>query len=145
MPRILGKKIHERKIYDAIGEGDITFYYRLPTTNERIKYNANLFAMRGANKLQNKSFETRLEMGLAIVTGFKEGDFVVEKEGKLQPISSQQNSPNYYADWKNYLREETPELVVALAALVFDAASTSAPEMESEGEAIDVGEERKNS
>lgn len=145
MARRLGQQINEMVITDSLSGSDITFYYRMPSITERVKYQSGLFSLRGGNRLQVKSFETRLSYGLEIITGFKEGDFEIEQDGKWVAISSQQDSPNYYAGWKAVLRKDAPDLVSALAAAVFESASASATVGEEGESSVEEPIERKNS
>jgi hypothetical protein len=57
-------------INDARSGSEIELYYRNPTTQEEVEYQAKLFKRQGKKMLIN-AFGTRLEMGLKILTGFR--------------------------------------------------------------------------
>jgi hypothetical protein len=104
-------------INDTRSGTEIELYYRNPTTQEEIEYQSKLIKRKGKKVLIN-AFETRLQMGLKILTGFREGDFGVD--GK--PISSDPSSPNYREDWKDLLKEYAADIVTAFAFAVFEGA-----------------------
>jgi len=59
-------------INDTISGDKIELYYRLPTTEEMVDYQSHMFRRQGKKLLIN-AFETRLNYGLKILTGFREG------------------------------------------------------------------------
>ncbi len=103
------------KIQDAISGSEIELYYRMPTTQEMVQYQSKLIKKQGKKVLMN-AFETRLEMGLKILTGFRDGDFGIDGS----PISSEPSSSNYREDWKDLLKETAADIVTTLAFNVFE-------------------------
>ncbi len=104
-------------INDARSGSEIELYYRNPTTQEEVEYQAKLFKRQGKKVLIN-AFSTRLEMGLKILTGFREGDFGIE--GK--PIASDPQSPNYKENWKDLLKDSAADIITAFSFSVFEGA-----------------------
>ena len=104
-------------INDARSGTEIELYYRTPTTQEEVQYQSKLIKKQGKKMLIN-AFETRLEMGLKILTGFREGDFGYD--GK--PIASDPSSSNYREDWKELLRNFAADIVTVFAFHVFEGA-----------------------
>ncbi|MBT9169275.1 MAG: hypothetical protein DDT19_02631 [Syntrophomonadaceae bacterium] len=112
-------------VHDAVSGSELELYYRTPTTSEMVQYQSKLFRRAGKKILIN-AFETRLEMGLQILTGFRDGDFGID--GK--PISCNPNSENYREDWKELLKETAADVVTAVAFTVFEGARTDVSELE---------------
>lgn len=104
-------------ITDARSGSEIELYYRTPTTQEEVQYQTRLLKKQGKKVLIN-AFETRLEMGLKILTGFREGDFGVDGT----PISSDPSSPNYREDWKELLKQGAADIISTFAFHVFEGA-----------------------
>lgn len=142
MPRILGAAENSLKINDPQGGEPITFFYRNPTNKERAQYQTNTFKVRGAGRVEIKTFETRLEFGLRIITGFREGDFLVEENGKPVPFSSKEGTRYFRPDWKSLLERDAGDLIAFLAAFVFDGVTSATDEETHEPE---EPAERKNS
>lgn len=123
-------------INDARSGSEIELYYRNPTTQEEVEYQSKLFKRQGKKMLIN-AFSTRLEMGLKILTGFREGDFGIE--GK--PISSDPQSQNYKENWKELLKENAADIITAFSFAVFEGAridTGTEMDFESVGEAEDI-------
>lgn len=110
---------NELVIDDTISGSKITLFYRQPETEERVRYQQNLWERKGKKVLVNA--EMRLGMGLKIMTGFKDGDFGYAKK----PISCDPNSPNYRADWKELIKKTSADIAIALAVAVFEGIGTS--------------------
>lgn len=102
-------------IQDARSGSEIELYYRNPTSREEALYQAKIVKRKGS-KVVLKTFDTRLEFGLRILTGFRVGDFGVDG----QPISSVPGSPGYREDWKDIVAEGASDIVRALALTVFE-------------------------
>ena len=116
MPRLLKDQPCEVTFDDRISETRITLFYRLPTTQERIKYSNSLVSKR-RNKIETSMGEARLKYGAAILLGFKEGAFETDK-GLL---ASDPKAPHYDPDWKNIVRKYAPDVIAILAFHVFEA------------------------
>ena len=93
------------------------FYYRMPTTKERVQYRAGLFERKG-NKIINRVFEQQVKFGAKVVTGFRKGSLAIQ--GK--PISSDQSDPDYREDWKELLMKGCPELLAVVGKTAFEGA-----------------------
>ena len=151
--RIIGKGITNKiTITDPIGGGSVEFSYRTPTTEERQRYNSALFSAKG-RKVKVTVAEARQKYGLIILTGIREGDFLhadqadhADQTGEVNapavPVSSDQSSPNYRADWKSLVASYASDLVETMAAHVFEGARVqSIDDQEDEAETEDHAEE----
>jgi hypothetical protein len=101
-------------ILDSRSGSEIELYYRTPTTEEEVAYQSKLFR-RAGKKVVLDGF-TRLEYGLKVITGFREGDFCVGD----QKISSDRESPSYREDWKALLKDKAAGIVIAFAVAIFE-------------------------
>ncbi len=116
MPRELSDKPCEITFYDRISDSEITLYYRLPTTDERVKYSNSLITRRG-NKISSNVGAARIKYGADILLGFKEGAFATEKG----IISSDKASPKYDPNWKSTVQKYAPDVIENLAILAFES------------------------
>lgn len=103
------------RIKDTISNSEIELYYRTPLASEIAQYHSMLVKRKGGKIIMNP-IQTRLEMGLKILTGFREGDFGYD--GK--PISSDPQSPYYREDWKELLRDTAADIIIAFAFNIFE-------------------------
>jgi hypothetical protein len=113
---------NELVINDSISGGQITLYYRIPTTQERVRYSQSLFR-RERNKVVYSYSEARQHWGREILEGFKDGDFAVREKGKDVPYSSDPKVKNFREDWKELVCTYAADLVEFLAVTVFEGAS----------------------
>jgi len=114
---------NELVINDSISGTQIILYYRVPTTQERIRYSQSLFR-RERNKIVYSVAEGRQHWGKELLVGFREGDFAVEdKKGKAVPYSSDPENKQYREDWKELVCTYAPDLVEFLALTVFEGAT----------------------
>jgi len=123
---------NELKIHDNVSDSDIVLFYRTPTTKERQEYQ-NLALQRKGKKVTFNQAEARLVSGLKILTGFREGDFVRDVLGAAQPYSSDKNSPHYLEEWKTEVEAGASDLIMLLAAHVFDASAEIVDPEDGEG------------
>lgn len=131
MPRVLGGS-HTMIIQDNLSNSEIHLQYRMPTSQEIISYR-NGGTQRKRNKIIDRTGQNRLEHGLKILTGFREGDFEIFKDGKAAPISSDPKSGHHDPDWKKHIKKQASDLVETLAFQVFDGSSqVIAPETDEE-------------
>ena len=114
MPRILGDDNHEMSIQDPVSGSAITFYFRRPTSEERVAYQLSVFHLEGGDRRLRLS-ETRLRFGLDILRGFKVGDFITEEGGETERLD-----PDQHPDWKERLAKHAPDLVSYLGQQVFE-------------------------
>ena len=77
MPRRLGDEDNEMLFQDNLSGGEIVLFYQMPTAKQRINYTNECFQRKG-KRVINRTVETRMKFGLAILTGFREGDFEVK-------------------------------------------------------------------
>lgn len=95
----------------------------MPTTDERVGYE-NEAVKRHRNKVKMKITAARMKYGGKILTGIRDGDFMVEKGGKATPLSSDENNKKHFAkDWKAQVITHAPDLVALLAGHVFDGSA----------------------
>lgn len=119
MPRIIGEEQHVLKLHDNLSDSEIVLYYRSPTTSERNGYE-NEAIRRKRNRVVMKRAEARLKYGGIILTGFRSGDFAKKVNGKIVPIASDENDPNFDSEWKKIVMESAGDIVMLLAVHVFD-------------------------
>lgn len=120
---------------------EITLYYDMPTTEDRIGYATEQITRKG-NQVVNNLIPTRIKYGLKILRGFKEGSFCGE-DGL--PMSSDTASPRYNAAWKSLVKRYASDIVQLLAVHVFENSAAvkgqdivvAAPPPESEAESGD--------
>ena len=130
----LGKQDVFRKIiFDSATGQEVELLHRLPTTSEEVEFQRKTFRRRDRKSISPEDIarnlaEIRVDFGLRIVTGFKDGDFGVD--GK--PISSDPESTNFYPEWKNPLRDKAPRIISALAVAVFEGGRVQAADEEDE-------------
>lgn len=143
MPRITAPDIvNELKINDAISGETITLFYRLPTTDERVRYTKSSIRREG-NKIKNEIAETRQKFGKTILVGIKDGDFIKLVDGKEAAYSSDLQSLSYDPNWKELVCTYASDLVEFLALTVFEGNSRDMDIFSSEEEAGENAE--KNS
>jgi len=123
MPRITAPDvINELKINDAISGETISLFYRLPTTEERVRYGKASIRREG-NKIKNEIVESRQKYGKLILTGIKDGDFVKIENGKEVSYSSNPQSPDYDSNWKELVCRYASDLVEFMALQIFEGNS----------------------
>src|SRR3990172_6690171 len=128
----LGKQDVFRKIvFDSATGQEVELLHRLPTTQEEVEFQRKTFRRRDRRSISPEDIarnlaEIRVDFGLRIVTGFKDGDFGVD--GK--PISSDPVSTNFYPEWKAILRDKAPRILSALPVRLFYGGRVQTPEDE---------------
>jgi hypothetical protein len=120
--RILGEERHTLALKDPVSGSVVTFYYRRPTSEERVAYQMSAFRLEGGERRFCLG-ETRLRFGLEILEGFGAGDFQVLEEGVPVPLN-----PERHPDWKERLGAHAPDLVSYLAQQVFEGLRPAARE-----------------
>jgi hypothetical protein len=140
MARVFGEPENELRLFDNISGSSIALRYRNPTTRERADYEGACIR-RVRNKIEYTRAEARVKYGAIILTGFREGDFERVADGKRVPLSSDPKSPRYCQDWKEQVVANAADLVMALAAHVFDAPVQEDAEA---GDADGEGDAEKN-
>lgn len=124
MPRMLNDAPCTLKMQDHISGSELVLYHRLPTTEERTAY-ANGQIVREGNKLKNKLADVRINFGLKILTGFREGDFL---KAENQPFSADPASPVYDAAWRTLIKKYAADVLTVLSIRVFEQPVTPAAE-----------------
>src|SRR5512134_1157262 len=99
-------------IFDAPSGQTCGIYYRRPKPSECIAYQSSLLKRKG-DKIQDNTTKTRLEFGLKIITGIREGDYGVEDGNGELPLSSDPSSKDFREDWKELLARIAHQHVVA--------------------------------
>jgi hypothetical protein len=130
---------NEIKIHDNLSNSDVVLYDRMPTTTERQNYH-NASVVRKNNKVELRTAQARQDAGMKILTGFKTGSFERKVEGEYEEFSSVEGAANYFPEWRKWIEKNAADLVMLLAARVFDAPSALADgdqEEEDEGEEIE--------
>lgn len=122
MARRESDKQNELKIHDNLSDSDITLLFRMPTTKERQNYQ-NMVLGRKRNKINYNQAAARLEFGLKILTGFNEGDFERKIGDRHVPFSYQEGTENYYPEWREWIGKHASDLVMLLAAHVYDVSA----------------------
>jgi len=114
---------NELTIRDNISDSDVTLFYRMPSTKERQEYQ-NATIRRHGNKVEFNHAAARLKSGLAVLTGFKVGSFERLVDGKYVAFTWADGQPDFYPEWKEWIRKNASDLVMLMAARVFDASAT---------------------
>jgi len=119
MARRLGDELNEMRFQDNLSGSEIVLLYRMPTTRERVAYTNEAYQRKG-RKVINRTVETRMKYGLAILGGFREGDFERKVGADWKPIASDSASDNYFPEWKAHVEKYASDLVEHLAIRVFE-------------------------
>lgn len=120
MPRYMKEGLNTLKMWDNISNSELEIQYRTPTTEERTAF-SNESIQRKRNKIIFRTSQARQKFGLKILTGIREGDFIIKKDGKDVPLGSDAKSPHYDPDWKNLMMKYAADIVELLAVHVFEA------------------------
>ena len=129
MARELTSEKLKLTFYDRLSDSDLELFYRLPTTEEQIKYDNSLMT-RNRNKVSTAIGEARMKFGAKILTGIGDNSFVHEKEGKVVPLHSREDSDHYEADWKEIVVRLAPDVVSKLGFVVFEGSLERADDTE---------------
>jgi hypothetical protein len=136
MPRRLSDESNELRIRDNISGSILVIYYRMPETDENVRY-TNEAIQRHRNKLVNRLGQVRQKYGLAILTGFREGDFEVKGPNGNGWAPLKMTDP----DWKKKLAQHAPDIIEALAIHVFESGVESVDDPDDDNLASDDGPE----
>lgn len=109
---------NELKIRDPQTGDEIALYYRTPLTDDRVGYQKAL-VVRVGNKIYTRVVEAKLKYGAEILTGIREGDFIVDGG----PLSSIPETPGYREDWKDVVTATAGDLLMVLGGHVFEGAA----------------------
>jgi hypothetical protein len=110
---------NELIIFDKQSGTKIKFFWRTPSTSERVAYKSAIINAAQKHRMDPSGAisDVQLEFGLKFITGFDDNNFSVDDAA----ISTNPTSPVYYADWKAFLKETASDLVFAFVDIVFDA------------------------
>jgi hypothetical protein len=139
MPRIMDDSLNTLKIFDNISNSDLEVQYRSPTTEERAAF-SNQSIKRTRNKLTFRTAQARQKFGLMILTGIREGDFIIKKGGKNVPLASDPKSPNYDQKWKEIMMKYASDIIEVLAAFVFEGSAEAEDKDEDGGSSTENAE-----
>ena len=118
MPRLLTRNC-KATIVDNLSGSEIELFYSLPTTEQRLKF-LTLVGRNSGTELNHETIEEIIDLGLEIITGFREGDFMREDQaGEWVPVSTLESSENYYAEWKELMRESAADIIDRFTARIF--------------------------
>jgi len=139
MTRRIGDELNELRIHDNLSNSEIILKYRMPTTQETIRYGSETI-IRKRNKIVSRIGETRQKYGAMILEGFRKGDFERKVGDKYVPISSDSDSEHYDPQWKDYLKKYASDLIEVLAVHVFETPA-QVDEDQDEEEEMEIQEE----
>ena len=114
MGRLLGEERHILAVQDPVSGSVVTLYYRRPSSEERVAYQLSAYRLEGGERRFCLG-ETRVKFGLEILTGFGEGDFLIQEDNGPASLD-----PERHPDWKSRLADHAPDLVAYLALQVFE-------------------------
>ena len=122
MPRLLSDAPNKLTLHDNISGSEIVLFYRNPTTQEMAGYH-NESVTRKRKRVEFRQANAQLKYGERILLGFRDGDFVREENGQTKPMASDPDSPNYFEDWKAQVMKHAADLIMLMAAHVFNASA----------------------
>jgi len=112
----------EMTILDALSNTDVLFYYEMPSTTLREKFQNECVKRKGNDFKVGDLPKIRLKYGRMILRGFRPGDFGKKVNGKAVPLSSEPGLEGfqYDPDWKNTVCKDAGYLVSQFAMTVFE-------------------------
>lgn len=139
MPRRQTLGNNKLNLLDKIAGCELQISYRMPTTKERQAF-LNSKGKRQGNDFIDNTVEARILAGSAVITGLRDGDFervITESELKelsketqekaeivgeavYLPISTDPKSPCYLEDWKDWMEEHAPDILIQLCVLCYE-------------------------
>lgn len=116
MPRNLEKcDNNEFRFLDPRSNEEVIFFYRSPTTEDRVRHQASRYGRIGS-KMVIRTRTACVESAAAILTGIRDGDFVVGDE----PLSSTPGGPGYREDWRDLIRDMAGDLLLLMGHDLFE-------------------------
>ena len=134
-----GEELHKKIIATTRGV-EVGVYHREPTTEEIHRYNNEAIRRKG-QKMTFRQTEAQYKFGAKILKGLVEGAFGVPgPDGKLTPVSSDPESPDYKENWKQLVLKRAPAVVITLGAAIFGGteAIDEAEDVDGEDEDKDI-------
>lgn len=113
-----GTRQFEAHINDHLSDSEIVFFYNLPTTTDKLRFQNN-FIKRDGDQIEENLIAEQVDLGLSLIIGFSDGSFEREVDGEWVPLSSDPASPHYYAEWRAWLLEYAPDLLEWFVIHVF--------------------------
>lgn len=93
MPRRIDENIrNELKIIDPISGSVIKLYYRIPTSEERVKYGSDAIELKDG-QVEINAVRARQKWGVEILEGFEDGSFERKAPSPLAGDSPKTSSP----------------------------------------------------
>lgn len=105
-------------IKDNLSNTEIGIYYSTVKSSDRIKYQSELLKVLQDAPDQDKvkaAMEYRLDATLNFITGFTDDSFSMDDK----PISSDEKSEFYKADWKIFLKENAGDILETVNNVLF--------------------------
>ena len=122
---VVGRERHVKRLVDQASGVEIEFEYRLPTNNERIRYQREAVANRG-RKVVLKGAAAARELVQTLIQGFRfpspDPDTQIRWEndqGEWVSLSCRPGDPGYREDWLAILERAVPGMLEALGMMVF--------------------------
>jgi len=117
-------------IKDPISNTPIGWYYRLPTTEERLQYKNKVISRGSAGVIvADNADEIMQDFAFDMIIGFRLGDFERRlDDGSYVAFSWRQEDANYYPEWRQWLRDNAMDLVTPLGIKLFIERPVSVPE-----------------
>lgn len=116
MPRQLEKcDNNEFRFNDPRTGEEIVFYYRSPETEDRVRHQTRRYG-RKENTMVIRTRTACIESAAAVLTGIRDGDFVVGKE----PLSSTPGNPGYREDWQEHIVAMAGDLLLIMGHDLFE-------------------------
>lgn len=107
---------NEIDLYDNLSGTTIRFFYRTPTSKDRLSYRSamlkELIELQNMNTVQS----AQLDYVIDFISGFSDDSF--SYDGKA--ISSDPEAKNYKPDWKIFLKENAADLLLTVCRVLFD-------------------------
>lgn len=116
MPRNLEQCTNnEFRFHDPRTGEEVIFFYRSPTTEDRVRHQARRYGRRDG-KLINRARSACIESAAGILTGIRDGDFILGD----RPFSSIPGNPGYREDWRILLEEMAGDLLLVMGHDLFE-------------------------
>jgi hypothetical protein len=117
-------------IKDPISNTTIGWYYRLPTSDERLQYKNKVISRGSAGVIVSENAdEIMQDFAFDMIIGFRLGDFERRlDDGSYLAFSWKPEDENYYPEWRQWLRDNAMDLVTPLGIKLFIERPISVPE-----------------
>ncbi len=133
---VIGKRRPVKRLRDQASGVEIEFEYRLPSNNERVKYQREAIARKG-RKVVVKSAAAARKLVQPLIQSFRfpdpDPDTQIRWEtdtGELVPLSCAPGDPGYREDWLPILERAVPGMLESLGLMVFAGVTDAEGEVE---------------